>query len=302
MNIKFSIVITTKNRLSELKITLESLDHYLQRSDVELLICDDASIDGTQEFLKKNYSVDTLIFNKKSKGLIANRNTLNNRAQGEYIISLDDDLNFLSENSLEKIEQFFLNHLETVILSFRIFWNLEKPKSTETKEVFKRVKSYAGGAHVIKKSFWNSTPGYPGWFKFYGEEDFMSYYVFKQNKKIYYYPEVLTHHRVSLLRRKKHNDYRLRSRRSLRSGWYLYFLFYPLNEIPKRFLYTLWIQVQKKTFKGDIKATIGIIQALLDVIINLPRLIKHANRLSYQEFKEYQKLPETVLYWSPKEE
>ena len=59
-------------------------------------------------------------------------------------------------------------------------------------------------------------------------------------------------------------------RRSLRSGWYLYGLFFPLREIPRRFLYTLWVQLKKKTFKGDVKATIGIFQALIDVLLHIP--------------------------------
>jgi len=297
--INFSIAITTKNRLKDLIVTLNSLREILLRSDVELLICDDLSTDGTQAFLKENYSNATLIFNKKSKGLIANRNVLNNSARGEYIISLDDDLNFLTKNPLEKIESYFKQNLDVVLLSFRIFWSIEKPSSISTNEIDRQVKSFAGGSHVIKRSFWNSIPGYPSWFKFYGEEDYLSYYVFKYNKQIHYFPKILTHHRVNLLSRKKHKDYRLRLRRSLRSGWYLYFMFYPLREIPKRFLYTLYIQIKMKTCKGDVKATIAIFQALLDVVINIPRLIKYSNRLSNQEFKEYQNLPETVLYWKP---
>ena len=110
------------------------------------------------------------------------------------------------------------------------------------------------------------------------------------------------HHRVDIKSRKKQKDYRLRLRRSLRSGWYLYLLFYPIKEIPRRFLYTLWIQVKKKTFKGDIKATIAIIQALLDIFYNIPKLNQNSNRLTEKEFKLYQELPDTKLYWNPNKE
>jgi hypothetical protein len=30
-------------------------------------------------------------------------------------------------------------------------------------------------------------------------------------------------------------------------------------------------------------------------------LIKNSNRLSFKQFKAYQNLPNTVLYWKPKE-
>ena len=82
----FSIVITTRNRLKDLKITLNSLKLLINRVDVELLLCDDASTDGTTCFLKSYYSFNT-IFNDKPRGLIYNRNVLNNLAKGKYIIS-----------------------------------------------------------------------------------------------------------------------------------------------------------------------------------------------------------------------
>jgi len=300
--IKFSIVITTYNRLADLKITLKSLDSFLQRDDVELLICDDASTDGTQVFLKNNYKNDTLIFNNKGNSYIYNRNALNNRANGEYIISLDDDACFLSESVLKELELCFINHPNCGVQNLRIYWGKEKPITTTSTEVIQLSKGFVGCGHVWRKTAWESIPKYPVWFVFYGEEDFAAYQLFKHDWDVLYNPKVLVHHRVDIKARKKHKDYRLRLRRSLRSGWYLYFLFYPLKEIPRRFTYTIWQQLKKKTFKGDIKATTAIIQALLDVIINLPRLIKYANRLSNQEFKEYQKLSDTKLYWSPEKE
>ena len=79
----------------------------------------------------------------------------------------------------------------------------------------------------------------------------------------------------------------------------MYFLFYPIKEIPRRLAYTLWQQIKNKTLKGDFKATVAIFQAVLDVGYNFPKLVKKANRLTVQEFKEYQQLPDTKLYWKP---
>ncbi|MGY5354053.1 glycosyltransferase family 2 protein [Wenyingzhuangia sp. IMCC45467] len=302
MNIKFSIVITTKNRLKDLIYTLKTLEVYTQRNDVEMIICDDASTDGTQEFLKNNCLEYTLIFNKKSKGLIANRNTLNNLAKGEYIISLDDDANFLSENVLEEIEKCFIDYPKCGVQNLRIFWSKKTPENKISTEKYQLNKGFVGCGHVWRKIAWDEIPNYPEWFVFYGEEDFAAFQLFKQGWNILYNPKVLVHHRVDIKLRKKQKDYRLRLRRSLRSGWYLYLLFYPTNEIPKRFIYTFWQQIKKKTFKGDVKATIAVFQAILDVIYNFPRIIKNANRLTTQEFKEYQQLPDTKLYWKPNKE
>ena len=66
MNIKFSLLITTKNRLEDLIITLQKVAYLFEREDVECLIYDDASDDDTVVFLEKNYPNITLFKNKKS--------------------------------------------------------------------------------------------------------------------------------------------------------------------------------------------------------------------------------------------
>jgi glycosyltransferase involved in cell wall biosynthesis len=297
--IKFSIVITTKNRIIDLKKTILSLKNILERTDVELIVCDDASIDGTNLYLKDNKKFKSII-NKKSRGLIYNRNILNNLARGTYIISLDDDANFLSENVLEEIESCFSKNSNCGVQNLRVYWDKEKPSLINSKQKIHLNKGFVGCGHVWRNKAWKSIPDYPSWFIFYGEEDFASLQLLKKGWSILYNPNILVHHRVDIKSRKKQKDYRLRLRRSFRSGWYLYLLFYPKKEIPKRLLYTLWRQVKNKVFKGDFKATIAIIQAIFDILYNLPKLIKNSNRLTHQEFIAYQKLPDTKLYWNSK--
>jgi len=297
----FSILITTKNRLKDLKYTLSNISYLIEKQNVECIICDDGSTDDTSNFIKKNYPFIQLIHNTKSKGLIYSRNKLLNLTTAKYAISLDDDAHFISKNPLEIIENYFNENMNCGVISCRVFWSKEIPISTLTSDKPERVKGFIGCGHVWNMVAWKSIPNYPDWFIFYGEEDFAAFQLFKKGWKIYYLPEILVHHRVDIKGRKKNKDYRLRLRRSLRSGWYLYLLFYPWNQIPKRFIYTLWIQLKLKVFKGDFKAFIAILQALGDVVINLPRLIKNSNRLTNEEFSKYSKLLDAKLYWTPKD-
>lgn len=299
--LKFSIIITTKNRLKDLKITLSSIAHLLKQEHVECIICDDGSTDGTSNFIATQYPSIQLIKNSKSEGLIYSRNLLMSLVKSEFAISLDDDLNFITKYPLDIIEDYFKKNVKCGVISFRIFWDLSEPYATKTNQKPYRMKSYAGGAHAYRVGTWNSIPNYPNWFKFYGEEEFASYQLFKAGWEVHYVPDILVHHRVDIKGRKSHKDYRIRLRRSLRSGWYLYFLFYPLKTIPRRFLYTLWIQIKMKVLKGDFRALLAILQALGDLVINFPRLLKQANRLSNKEFLEYSKLADTKLYWTPED-
>ena len=109
------------------------------------------------------------------------------------------------------------------------------------------------------------------------------------------------HHRVDMTKRKTNADYYLRLRRSLRSGWYLYLLFYPWSMIPRRLTYTYLRQIKLKVIggRGNLKSFLTINRALIDVFINLPRLIKQSNRFSIEEQKEYARLDEAVIYWTP---
>jgi glycosyltransferase involved in cell wall biosynthesis len=296
---RFSILITTKNRLTDLVFTLDKIKPLLDRQDVVCLICDDGSYDGTAQHLQTNYPEIQLLQNSTSRGLIYSRNRLLSLVSTEFAISIDDDAHFLLENPLEFIQDYFEGHPNCGLLGFRIFWGLAAPSSLTSTEKSHRVSGFVGCAHVWRMKAWRDIPNYPDWFIFYGEENFASYQLFKKHWDIHYLPEVLIHHRVDLKARKQNKDYIERQRRSLRAGWYLFFMFYPLKTIPRKMAYSLWMQFKNKVFQGDFKALIAIGMALLDLVWNVSRIIKNSNRLTQTEYEEYNQLPETKLYWQP---
>ena len=295
----FSILITTKNRKDDLAFTLHKIQLLLDREDLVCIICDDGSTDETYTFIKDSYPEIQLIRNDKSKGLIYSRNRLMSLVSTEFAISIDDDLHFISQNPLEDIKFAFNKNPKIALLGFRIFWSLQEPENINSDQVSCRMKSFAGGAHVWRMSAWNDIPNYPEWFIFYGEEDFASYQLFKKKWEIHYLPEVLVNHRVDVKSRKKNPDYSLRLQRSLRSGWYLYFLFYPIKIIPRKLASSIWNQLKSKIFKGDFKALKALLLAMFDLLFSIPKIIKNANRLTTEEYLSYQKLEETKIYWKP---
>jgi len=295
--VRFSILITSKNRIEDLKITLNKISYLFEKEDVECVICDDGSTDGTFQYLKDNYKQIQVIQNKTSKGLIFSRNRLLDLTTADYAITLDDDAHIVSNNPLGIIEDFFLNNSQCAVIASRIFWGKDLPINITDTSNNTRVKGFVGCGHVWRMNAWRSIPNYPDWFVFYGEEEFASYQLFKKQWEVWYVPALFIQHRVDVKSRKKNKDYTTRLRRSLRSGWYLYFMFYPLHLIPKKFLYTLWMQLKLKVFKGDFKALIAIVLALFDIFYNMPRCFLNKNRLTQKEYTSYKSLIDTKIYW-----
>jgi GT2 family glycosyltransferase len=300
--LKFSIHISTNNRIKDLIFTLDKISTLLDKDDLECIVYDDGSTDGTSEFIKKNYPNIKLLRNQSSKGYLFCRNKMLSETRADFAISLDDDAHFVTKNSLEEIQSHFEKNIDCGLIALRIFWGLKEPSIIESKESSCQVKGFVGCAHVWRMKAWRDIPNYPEWFVFYGEEDFASYQLFKKSWQVHYLPEVLVNHRVDVKARKNNNDYTIRLRRSLRSGWYLFFMFYPISKIPRKMAYSIWIQFKLKVFKGDFKAMRAIMLALLDLVWNVPRIFKNSNRLTMKEYEEYQKLAETKLYWNPENE
>jgi GT2 family glycosyltransferase len=294
----FSIQIATKNRLSDLIFTLNKIKYLIVNESIECLVFDVGSSDGTFDFVNENYPDIKISRNETSKGYIFCRNKMLNQTEAEFAISLDDDAHFLSDNPLELIRNYFQNNNNCSIIGFRIFWGLEDQQNFISTEKPQIVKGFVGCGHAWRMSDWRKIPNYPEWFIFYGEEEFAAYQLFKKKLEIHYLPTIFIKHRVDLKARKSNNsDYIQRLEKSLTAGWFLFFMFYPVQKIPRIFIYSIWMQLKLKVFKGDFKALKAILLALFDLVLAIPNIIKHSNRFSIKEFKEYEALQPTKIYW-----
>lgn len=295
----FSILISSKNRKEDLIFTLDKIKNLLQRKDTVCVVYDDGSTDGTSVAIQENFPEVVLLRNDISKGYMFCRNKMLRETKSEFAISLDDDAHFLSENPLEKIATHFSENPTCGLIAFRLFWSKVPPIHQESTEIVQVVKGFVGCGHVFRMKAWREIPEYPEWFVFYGEEDFAAYQMFKKDWQVHYLPSILVQHRVDMSARKTEADFILRLRRSLRSGWYLYFLFVPKRKIPGKFAYSIWAQLKNKVFKGDFKVLKSLLWALSDLIVAFPKIISQSNRLSMKEYEKYSKLPATKIFWKP---
>ena len=89
-----SIAICTKDRRDELRAALTSA--FEQDGDVEVLVYDDGSSDGTSDLVKADFPDARLWRGETSIGPTGGRNKLFGEARAPIVISLDDDAVFQS--------------------------------------------------------------------------------------------------------------------------------------------------------------------------------------------------------------
>lgn len=95
-----SIYMPTKNRLDMLKAAVESVRNQTYEN-VELIVVDEASTDGTAEYLKTISEVDPRVKffrNEVSMGACYARNLAIKASKGEFVTGLDDDDEFKSNH------------------------------------------------------------------------------------------------------------------------------------------------------------------------------------------------------------
>ncbi|ERT08172.1 glycosyl transferase 2 family protein [Lyngbya aestuarii BL J] len=119
MAIRFSIVITTYNRLNLLKRAIDSA--LKQTVPCEVVIADDCSSDGTEEYVKNlcqsqlQQSDRRLIYhrNERNSGHSQTMNMGVSVASGEWIKPVDDD-DYLAPNCIEEMAQAIAIHHTTI--------------------------------------------------------------------------------------------------------------------------------------------------------------------------------------------
>ncbi len=105
-----SIITVTMNHLPLLKRYLESVSRYVDDShDVEMLIVDNCSTDGTVEFVRQHYPWVRLFVNNRVRGFAANNNFAIRHSRGEYLVLLNPDIELLPK-ALDNLLGFMESH------------------------------------------------------------------------------------------------------------------------------------------------------------------------------------------------
>jgi GT2 family glycosyltransferase len=91
---KVSLIIVTYNNLDLTRECLASIDAHSQYDNLEVIVVDNASTDGSPAFLERWASVDSrrmLILNSENRGFAAANNQGLNLADGDFLVILNND-------------------------------------------------------------------------------------------------------------------------------------------------------------------------------------------------------------------
>ena len=88
---KLSIIILTYDHLDDTRRCLSSLEPVMERGDTEVIIVDNASTDGTPQYIAQTYPLIHLTVNPVNRGVAAARNQGIAQATAPTLLILDND-------------------------------------------------------------------------------------------------------------------------------------------------------------------------------------------------------------------
>lgn len=207
-----SVLIITYGRKEEVLDTLKLFNKYSD-GKIEVLILDNNSSDELKDSIFKMLNNENIILkyynDKINYGVALGRNYLIEKASGNILVTLDDDIN-IEENIndfFRKISNYFLENKKVGCLAFNIInyytrqhLRHEIPHGNKKLDFNKNMLTYyyIGAGHAIKKEVYQKSGLYPDDLgKYGGEERDLSFRILEKGYDILYTADIKIYHKVS---------------------------------------------------------------------------------------------------------
>jgi GT2 family glycosyltransferase len=171
---RVSIMITTSNRLGELRRTIEILGKLDPPAD-EILITADGCADGTADFVTSALPNVKLIVNQPAIGSVASRDLMMHEAKGDLVLALDDDSYPEQSDCIARIVPFFQRRAELAVLHFPQRTDEYPETLAQTKFGTQEhlTRSFANSGAVLRRLAYLQLPGFePRFYHMYEEPDY----------------------------------------------------------------------------------------------------------------------------------
>ncbi len=224
---RVTFMITTYNRISELVKTLENCLAQSCHSQ-EILVVDDCSPDGTYETVLREFPTVKIVRNAKNKGSIASRNDILRRAEGDYIIALDDDSRFVATDACQRIVDRLDRESDLGILGFQIV-GPEHPATLDSANWVQgefEASSFVACGAALRRSMLQETGLFPEFFYHAYEEPDLAMRAWDAGYRVVQWNDIVVYHDFSGLNRNEQRTHRRHARNEacsviLRYPWWL---------------------------------------------------------------------------------
>ena len=189
-----SIAIVTWNRKDDLSKAIESCRNQTYRN-IEIVVADNASSDGTYEFLLENHPDINVVRIHRNLGCCPGRNIAMANCVGDIVICLDDD-GFLDEECAELIVTNFQNKEDVAVVACNVLDPHGKNGETRTKSETTEnwyVPIFMGGGAGIRRNILDDVGYFPDYFR-QGEENYLALKILDAGLKIVFEPAAIVFH------------------------------------------------------------------------------------------------------------
>ena len=277
-----SIGIATKNRWSDLQITLTKLVE--AGLDLPIIIFDDAS-DTSCPFDVTAFPFTNLEFKTftHSQGYIVRRNQIAEKIQTKYYLSLDDD-SYPVAGNLKDVIAFAEAQENLLCLSFPIYNLVQQQYENKSQQATPyRVRSFIGCGHLLHRDRFLKLGKYRAELIHQGEEMELAARAFQQDFACYHFPNFTIHHTASNKGRNwRRMDFYGSRNNVLWNDWF----------IPKRLIAIKQIRTLVSRLLISLRVRrLGLILGELAGFRQISKYKSNRQNMSYIYFTRWKKLP-----------
>ncbi|MEP7233910.1 MAG: glycosyltransferase [Ignavibacteriota bacterium] len=282
---KVTVGILNHNRCEDLRRTLDCISQAVEYPDIEVIVVDNGSDDGSVNMVRKEYPQVRIIALPENIGTSA-RNHFYEQANGKYVFSFDDDSFPATPSTIWEVVN--LLELQPQIDSLTLFCYQPLTGHTETgefREIYtsgpgekgNRGLPFAEGAMCIRSSSWKLLSGYDPDFFWGGEGLDLTLQMYALRMTSMYHPGLGALHMKSGQNRNLGNNYYFFTRNHI---WSLskHFPFYA--GVPLILLYILRKLITIAFNSGSYKS---YMKGIKDGLIGIPKQTRKNKKLSLRQ-------------------